>query len=128
MIILNEFSINISKIYKLAKFIFKLYNKKYKSKWNFTLFFKEKLEKEIYTQDTTKSKIISLDLDNGNSIYNSFNEIILTFSKRSFIDLEGNINYRNYRNIKYDFDLIEEEIRKTILKKKNYLKMKVKDL
>ena len=38
----------------LAKYIFKLYNKKYKSKWNFTLFFKEKLEKEIYTQDTIK--------------------------------------------------------------------------
>jgi ribosomal protein S6 len=58
-------------------------------------YFKEQLEKEIYAQDATRSEVVSLDLDNENSIYNSFNEIITAFSKRNFIDLEGNINYRN---------------------------------
>ena len=85
-------------------------------------YFKEQLEKEIYAQDATKSEVVSLDLDNGNSIYNSFDEIIAAFSKRSFIDLEGKINYRNYKNIKYDFDLIEEELRKIILPGKKLFK------
>ena len=85
-------------------------------------YFKEQLEKEIYAQDATNSEVISLNLNNENSIYNTFDEVITAFSKRSFIDLEGQINYRNYKNIKYDFDLIEEELGKIILPGKKLFK------
>ena len=85
-------------------------------------YFKEQLEKEIYAQDATNSEIVSLNLNNENSIYNTFDEILSVFSKRIFIDLEGKINYKNYKNIKYDFDSIEEELGKIILPGKKLFK------
>ena len=88
-------------------------------------YFKEQLEKEIYAQDATSSEVVSLNLNNANSIYNTFDEIITAFSKRIFINLEGDINYSNYKNIKYNFDLIEETIGKIILPGKKSFKSDV---
>ena len=84
-------------------------------------YFKDQLKKEIYAQDATNTEIVNLNLDNDTSLYNSFNEIFTVFSRRNCFD-KGKINYSNYKNIQYDFDLIEEEIGKIILPGKKLFK------
>ena len=84
-------------------------------------YFKDQLKKEIYAQDATNTEIVNLNLDNDTSLYNSFNEIFTVFSRRNCFD-NGKINYSNYKNIQYDFDLIEEEIGKIILPGKKLFK------
>ena len=84
-------------------------------------YFKDQLKKEIYAQDATNTEIVNLNLDNDTSSHNSFNEIFTVFSRRNCFD-KGKINYSNYKNIQYDFDLIEEEIGKIILPGKKLFK------
>ena len=70
-----------------------------------------KLEQEILAQDATKDEIIDIN----DKIYKSFNELISTHSMRNIFDKNNKINYKNYNEIKYDFDSIEEELGKMIL-------------
>ena len=79
------------------------------------LYFREQISKEIYIQDATSNEIISFNFKNENSIFNNLDEIITTFSKRNCINIDGSINYSNYKIIEYDFDSIEEEIGKIVL-------------
>jgi hypothetical protein len=86
------------------------------------LYFRDQISKEIYTQDATSSEIISFNLKNENSMFNNLEEIIAAFSRRNCINIDGSINYSNYKVIEYNFDLIEEEIGKIILPGKKSFK------
>ena len=70
------------------------------------------LEKEINIQDATEDEIINI---NGNT-KKIFYDLILSSSMRNiFDDKSDKINYKNYNDIIYDYDLIEEELGKIIL-------------
>jgi len=70
------------------------------------------LEKEINIQDATEDEIININ-DNTKKI---FYDLILSSSMRNiFEDKNNKINYRNYNDIIYNYDLIEEELGKIIL-------------
>ena len=70
------------------------------------------LEKEINIQNATEDEIININ-DNTKKI---FYDLILSSSMRNiFDDKNDKINYRNYNDIIYDYDLIEEELGKIIL-------------
>ena len=43
-------------------------------------------------------------------MFNSFEEMVKKFSKRNCYNNDSIINYSNYKNIEYDFDLIEEKL------------------
>ena len=75
------------------------------------------LEQEIVIQDSTKEEIINID----NEIFKSFNDLIFHSSMRNIFDSENKINYKNYNNIIYNFDYIEEELANLLLlsRKKN---------
>ena len=79
------------------------------------------LEKEINIQDATENEIINIDEET----YNLFNDLISSYSMRNiFSKNEKRINYQNYNDIKYNFDLIEEELGKRLVP---YLKKFKKD-
>jgi hypothetical protein len=86
-------------------------------------YFRDQLQKEIYAQDATKSEVVTLNLNTDFSLYQSFEEIIVAFSNRNCFEKNGTINYTNYKNISYNFDLIEEEIGKIILPGKKLFKV-----
>ena len=70
-----------------------------------------KLEQEIFIQDASKDEIINID----DNTYNSLKDLISTYSMRNIFTENNEINYLNYNDIKYDYDLIEEELGKIIL-------------
>ena len=70
-----------------------------------------KLEQEILVQDATKDEIIDIN----DKVYKTVNELISTHSMRNIFDKDNKINYKNYNEIKYDLDSIEEELGKLIL-------------
>ena len=82
------------------------------------------LEREIEIQDTVESEIIKID----ENVYDIFNYLISSCSIRNIFDINGKqIYYKNYNDIRYNFDLIEEELGKLILPgikkfKKDYIK------
>ena len=78
-------------------------------------YFIDQISQKILTQNATSNEIFSFNLNNENSMFNSFEEIITAFSKRNCYNNDGTINYSNYKNIQYDFDLIEETMGKIIL-------------
>ena len=82
------------------------------------------LEQEIDIQDATKEEIINID----NKIFKSFNDLIFHSSMRNIFDSENKINYKNYNNIIYNFDYIEEELAKLLLlsRKKKFKVGKIK--
>ena len=70
------------------------------------------LEREIEIQDTVESEIIKID----ENVYDIFNYLISSCSIRNIFDINGKqIYYKNYNDIRYNFDLIEEELGKLIL-------------
>ena len=69
------------------------------------------LEKEIYIQDATESEIININ----ENTYKIFYDLISSCSMRNIFDKENRINYKNYNDIIYNYDLIEEELGKQIL-------------
>ena len=73
------------------------------------------LTTEINVQDAVESEIINID----ENIYDALDNLISSYSMRNIFmnsDKENKkINYRNYNDIIYDFDLIEEELGKLIL-------------
>ena len=80
------------------------------------------MSKEIYAQNATSAEIINLNLDNDNFLYNSFEDILYSFSFRNCISNDNKINYNNYKQIIYNIDLIEEELGKIILSGKKLFK------
>ena len=70
------------------------------------------LEKEINIQDATQDEIVNINENTYDMLY----DLILSSSMRNiFDDKNDKINYRNYNDIKYNYDLIEEELGKIIL-------------
>ena len=69
------------------------------------------LEQEIDIQDATNEEIINID----DSTYQRLNELIFASSMRNIFNEENQINYKNYNNIIYNYDFIEEELGKIIL-------------
>jgi len=71
------------------------------------------LEKEINIQDATENEIININDDTKKIFY----DLILSSSMRNIFDNKNDnkINYRNYNDIIYNYDLIEEELGKLIL-------------
>ena len=79
------------------------------------------LEKEINVQDATESEIINID----DETFEILNDLISSYSMRNiFIKNDNKINYKNYNDIIYNFDLIEEELGKRLIP---YLKKFKKD-
>ena len=76
------------------------------------------LEQEIDVQDANREEIINID----DKIFKSFNDLIFHSSMRNIFDSENKINYKNYNNIIYNFDYIEEELAKNILPGKKKFK------
>ncbi len=73
----------------------------------------DKIKNEIPPQIDKKDDIVSLDL--SNSMYHSFNELITQYSIKDCFSNDLKLNYSNYKQIKFDFDSIEEELGKMIL-------------
>ena len=69
------------------------------------------LEQEINIEDATSDEIINID----DKTYQTFNELISKSSMRNIFSEDDKINYKNYNDIKYNLDFIEEEMGKLIL-------------
>ena len=70
------------------------------------------LEKEISIQDATQDEIVNIN----DNTYEILYDLILSSSMRNIFDDKNNkINYKNYNDIIYNYDLIEEELGKIIL-------------
>ena len=69
------------------------------------------LDQEINVQDAIKEEIINIDDKTFKSMY----DLINSSSMRNIFGEENKINYKNYNNIAYNFDYIEEELGKLIL-------------
>ena len=70
------------------------------------------LEIEINVQDAEENEIINID---ENTYYN-LEELIRFYSMRNIFDInDKQIYYKNYNDIKYNYDLIEENLAKFIL-------------
>ena len=68
------------------------------------------LEEEIEIQEASKEEIINID----DNVYKHLNDYIFHSSMRDIFQ-ENKIIYKNYNNIIYNFDYIEEELGKLIL-------------
>ena len=79
----------------------------------------DKIKIEIPPQIAKKEDIVSLDLSNSN--YHNFNDLLTQFSIKNCFTNDCKINYNNYKQIKFDFDTIEEELGKIILPNKRLL-------
>jgi hypothetical protein len=70
------------------------------------------LEQKINIQDATANEIINID----DNIYELLNNLVSSNSIRNIFDNNKNeINYSNYNDIIYNYDIIEEELGKKIL-------------
>ena len=70
------------------------------------------LEIEINIQDAEENEIINID----DNTYYYLEELISSCSIRNIFDINGKqIYYKNYNDIKYDYDIIEEKLAKLIL-------------
>ena len=69
------------------------------------------LKQETAIQDATKSETLNIN----KNIFKEFYILINQNSMRNIFTPEGKINYKNYNDIKYDYDYIEKELGKKIL-------------
>ena len=70
------------------------------------------LEQEINVQDATRNEIININ----DEVFELFEKLIIDNSMRNiFTDKKDEINYSNYNDIVYNYDIIEEELGKKIL-------------
>ena len=70
------------------------------------------LEIEINIQEAEENEIINID----DNTYYYLEELITSCSIRNIFDINGKqIYYKNYNDIKYDYDIIEEKLAKLIL-------------
>ena len=80
------------------------------------------LEQEINVQDAKEDDILLID----EKCYEFLDELIHIYSMRNIIEKGNKINYKNYNDIEYDYEFIENELAKEILlgkkKFKNYIK------
>ena len=70
------------------------------------------LEQEVHIQDATKNEIININEE----IFDLFEKLVINNSMRNiFSEKKDEINYSNYNDIIYNYDIIEEELGKKIL-------------
>ena len=81
--------------------------------------FKNQIQKEVKAQRASPNEIVSLDINDN--FYDSFEDLIYSFSYRNCFMENGNINYINYKEIKFDFNSIEIELAKILLTGKRFL-------
>ena len=70
----------------------------------------EQLNEEIYVQDAKEENVLKLD----ENVFDKLNHLIKVYSIRNIFD-NNDINYSNYKRIKFNFDEIESELGKLIL-------------
>ena len=73
---------------------------------------------EIPLQEATQNQILLIDECFKNSIYDNFDDLIYSFSKRDIFDKEEMINNINYNSYKFEISSLEEELGKLILPEK----------
>ena len=71
------------------------------------------IKKEIKAQHASPNEVVSLDI--SNNYYDSFEDLIYSFSYRNCFEKNGTVNYINYKENKFDFDSIEKELSKILL-------------
>ena len=76
-------------------------------------FYIDELNKQVPVYEANSNQILSLNCFSS-SIYEDFDELINTFSKRNIYN-NGTINYSEYNTFKYDLSSIEEELAKLLL-------------
>ena len=69
------------------------------------------LQKEIPIQEPTQNEILNIN----DKLYKELYSLINQCSMRNIYTKEGKINYKNYNDILYDYDFIENELGKKIL-------------
>ena len=69
------------------------------------------IEQEVEIQDATKDEIININ----DKVYKTFKDLISTTVKRNLSFKDNKIIYKNYNDLEYDYDFIEEELGKIIL-------------
>jgi hypothetical protein len=75
----------------------------------------EKINKPIISQEAQSNEIANLYFNNKTSPYSNLEDIINSFCSKDCFTKDGKINYSNYKQIKFNFDIIEEELGKIIL-------------
>ena len=81
-------------------------------------YYVDNMRNKIPVQQANPNQILSIDDCFNKSLYEDFDDIIYTFSKRDIFDKEGKINYLKYNSYQFDFSLLEEELGKLILPEK----------
>ena len=85
--------------------------------------YKTQLEQEIYIQDASDEEIININ----DKTYEKLEELIKESSMRNiYNENEDDINYRNYNDIIYDYDYIEDNLASEILLRIKKFKSKIK--
>ena len=83
---------------------------------------KEYLEQEVMIQDANEEEILSMEYNNNNSMFNSFEEMISYFSEPCFFDNEiTEIVYSKYKDISFDLTQIETQLVNVLLPGKKKL-------
>jgi len=78
------------------------------------------LKKEIVIEKANPNEIVSLNINSD--MFNSFESLISTYSKRNFFVDDNIISYINYKDIKFDLDSIEKKLAEILLFRKHLLK------
>jgi len=78
--------------------------------------YSSQLQKAIVIQRANRREIVTLDIKND--MFDSFDDLIYTFSYRDCFQKNGNVNYFNYKENKFDFYSIEVELSKILLPEK----------
>ena len=81
------------------------------------------LEQEIYIQDATDDEILHITENNDNKLLSLARDSSM---RNIFEDDDDEFNYKNYNNIIYNYDYIEEELAKEILPGLKKFRTKIK--
>ena len=112
----NDYGIYIAAIYKvLITYQNEFLNGLIKNKNNneYLYIYSEQIQKNIIIQKAKKNEIVSLDI--SNSQYDTFENLIYSFSYRNCFNEDGSFNDSNYKDNKFDFDSIEKELSNILL-------------
>ena len=80
--------------------------------------YSNQIKKAIIVQNASKKEIVTLNIKNKNDIFQSFDDLINTFSFRNCFKENGDVHYLNYKEYKFDIYSIEVELSKLLLPEK----------
>ena len=80
--------------------------------------YSNQIKKAIIVQNASKKEIVTLNIKNKNDIFQSFEDLINTFSFRNCFKENGDVHYLNYKEYKFDIYSIEVELSKLLLPEK----------